>query len=295
MKRPQPDMTTAEAYCASIPDWARAEISTTRERFGLIMGVLETFRPVVMAEIGVSAGILSGALLHKASQYAESPKLYGVDLGRTCYYDEDRPIGVGLREARPELSPLFDLRLGKTAADLDGIVEGKLDFAYIDANHCHPWASIDMLCLLPHMRDGGIIGLHDTNPARIDSHANAAVYTFHSLNAEKFSDVEYDVLGSGFCVYRPDAAFLQSLLDSFLIPWETDVPDAVLEAVIRTVDRLGGDAGRFGELVRFVRGNSPFLLDLEDRSKERVIARYENSTSWRATSWLRGLVRLCRR
>ena len=36
-----------------------------------------------------------------------------------------------------------------------------VDLAFIDANHKHPWTAIDFLLLLPLIREGGVVVLHD--------------------------------------------------------------------------------------------------------------------------------------
>ena len=285
----RPDYITANKYFDSIADWAKKEVSTSSERFALIMGVLDKYKPKTMVEIGVSAGILSGALLYKALQYTDEPLLYGIDAGEFCYFDKSFSIGTGLSEFNPKLASFFSLHTNKRAIDADNIVRHKIDFAYIDANHCHPWASVDLLCLLPHLSEGAIIGFHDTNYKIITTHAHAGVHTFRSLEAEKFEDTNLDYLGSGFCVYSSESKFLDSLLDSFLLPWETEVDDAVVAKVLEIASSLGAETETFGRRLEYIRKFSPFLKELEEGRKKEFMHRVHGSSSWKLTAPLRWL------
>lgn len=285
----KPDYLTADKYYESIPGWAKDEVSTSRERISLVLGVLDKYKPNNMVEVGVSAGILSGALIYKALQYTKSPLLYGIDAGEYCYFDDSFSIGAGLYDSNLDLSPYFSLHTRKKAVDADDIVKCKLDFAYIDANHCHPWASIDLLCLLPHLAEGAIIGFHDTNHEIITTYAHAGVHTFRSLEAEKFEDSRLDHLGSGFCVYSSDGHFLNSLLDSFLLPWETDVDDDVVGKVLEIASSLGAEIDTFGRRIEYIRNYSPFLMELEEGRKNEFMGRIYGSSSWRLTAPLRWL------
>ena len=50
---------------------------------------------------------------------------------------------------------------GRTREVIDQIPDGSLDFAYIDGDHTLRGITIDLIRLLPKMRDGGIIGGDD--------------------------------------------------------------------------------------------------------------------------------------
>lgn len=292
------DLATAREYCARLPQWAAREVSTSVERFAFLMGVLERFRPETMVEVGVSAGALSGALLYKALQYTKSPLLYGIDFGQTTYFNGQRRIGEILETAFPELRPMHALHTRVTALDADRLIQRPLDFAYIDANHCHPWASIDCLCLLPHIKPGAVLGFHDT--AISHTQARSGVYAYHSLELEKFESAGEDSFGSGFCVYDGDCErVLESLLNSFSLPWDYDTEDAPAVPVPEAfIERLLELAGRhFGSLwrnrlearMRFARRLSPACMALERARLDKHLRDIHSSASWRVTAPLRWL------
>jgi predicted O-methyltransferase YrrM len=288
----KPNFEAARKYCEKLPLWAKTEVSTSVERFAFLMGVVEAVKPRTVVEIGVSAGTLSGAILEQGVSLVEDMLLCGIDFGSHCYFDENRRIGEVVEDCFPDLLPHFDLHTGKTALDADDVIQRPVDFVYIDADHRHPWASIDLLFLLPHLKEGAVVGFHDTNASVLTSHAHAAVYTYNSLDAEKFNDVEYDTLGSGFCVYRADSGFVDSLLKSFLLPWEIRIDEQVLHALGEMVGRLGKNQEEFMRAAHFINESSPFLLELEENRRREYMRRMESSTSWKLTRPIRWLSRL---
>jgi len=284
----KPDFQSAKEYCSALPEWAKQEVSTSPERFGFIMGVLEQYRPKVMAEIGVSVGTLSGALLYKSRQYCEAPVLYGIDLGETAYFDDRRGVGEVMRDAFPSLVEFHRLNTGKIALDSDEIIQEPIDFAYIDANHCHPWASIDMLCLLPHLADKTVVGFHDT--IRGYSYAQSGLFAFQSLDAEKFEENKLDFHGSGFCILEGDREkYLDSLLLSFSLPWETGLTDEILDRIYSFVGKHFGNnwKNQFVRQLSFTSRLSDVMIDSALKRREAELNRIYNSTSWKVTAPLR--------
>ncbi len=114
---------------------------------------------------GLSAAVITAALARGFEERGETlpPVLLDtIDRKARCLFDETRPTGYMVREIVPELAPRVRFHTGedaRIAKNLAGPQE--LDFAFIDGNHQHPWPLMDALCLLPLMRPGAWIVMHD--------------------------------------------------------------------------------------------------------------------------------------
>lgn len=104
-----PDLFSAKRYWQLVPKWA-SEHDQTIEDIAFTMGCVKQFKPKSMLEIGVSAGVSSGALLFAANQ-AGGGSLDGVDISEKIYYDSTRRIGEVVDHLNPELKKRYALHL----------------------------------------------------------------------------------------------------------------------------------------------------------------------------------------
>jgi hypothetical protein len=258
------------------------------------MGVLSVFKPERMAEIGVSAGTLSAALLTKSAQYSDASILYGIDYSTHAYYEEDINTAKTVYEVCPELSGRLLLHTEKTTLDSDSIFTHELDFVYIDANHCHPWAAFDCINLLPHLSANALVGFHDTVVS--SSRLNAGVFAFHSIDLEKFEDAKLDVFGSGFCVYTGDSdKVLSSLLRSFSLPWEIAIDQSTLDLFVTKIGNNFGSGWKrkFADQIEYAAPFYRTYYESQLAARKAFEDRIYNSTSWKMSAplrWIKNLV-----
>lgn len=152
-----PDRLNAERYWQMIPAWA-SEHDQTIEDIAFTMGCIKQFNPRSMVEIGVSAGVTSGALLFAANEGEGC--LDGVDISETVYYDSTKRVGEVVDHLDPTLKERYTLHLGQTAVDVT-LMKKTFDLAFLDGNHAHPWAAFDLLCILPKLAKRAVVICHD--------------------------------------------------------------------------------------------------------------------------------------
>ncbi len=119
-------------------------------------------KPNVYLELGVASG-LSTAMTLEAMEFT-NPKstVIGIDLSERLYYDNRHQTGYLVEKLKKNIECNYELHLNKWAADIEDILEGRtVDCAFIDANHSHPWATLDTILLLPFLRQGGLLIYHD--------------------------------------------------------------------------------------------------------------------------------------
>jgi len=128
---------------------------------------LAACRPDVVVEIGTATGISTAALAVMQAQVLGAPgHLRTYDLRDRLWFDEEREVGcmIGtvLGEDPMQVGPSIASVTGGISADVALHLEaGSVDFAFVDANHQHPWPILDTLMLLPLMRAGALIAHHD--------------------------------------------------------------------------------------------------------------------------------------
>ncbi len=150
----------------TVPAWSSGILPGQDAAF--LNAVIEKYRPDYVFEIGVTAGTSSALILGTMAPYADPFRvwLYSYDIAGKCDFDPARAIGDATREMVPALLEHWKLNTGATALDVarDRQLSSR-PLYFIDANHTHPWPALDLIALLPVLKPGDCVVLHDINPS----------------------------------------------------------------------------------------------------------------------------------
>jgi predicted O-methyltransferase YrrM len=151
------------------PEWVTGSISAVDAVF--LHDVIQSVRPRRIVEVGVASGCSSAALLMGLADAGipllhddGTAALHGFDRLDCCFFDRDRALAAGAFEMVPDLVCGLKLHPGETALDASRRFAGEpIAFAFIDADHRHPFPTADMLALAPVLARGAWVALHDIN------------------------------------------------------------------------------------------------------------------------------------
>ena len=147
------------------PTWAVASISVHDAAF--FAGLVVETRPHKLVEIGVASGWGSCVLLHALDRAGLSAsQLHGIDISERFFYDAAYATGQCVPDVMPDSTSRYRLRTGVTSAECMAEIGADIDFAFIDAHHMHPWATLDLLAVMPFMTPGSWVAMHDLNLSR---------------------------------------------------------------------------------------------------------------------------------
>lgn len=161
-----------------------------------------------------------------------------------CYFDPARTPGFIVDEVFPRHPPGFSLHLNTSGFDLQSLTQGRpIDMLFIDANHTHPWATLDTILALPFLAPNATIVYHDINlhhrggAAKVhDKGPHTLFYHLPAAQKAVVGEFPYPNIGS-LRLVTPQRETLENLLGIlFRFPWE---PQAwpVLDAP--TLQRFG--------------------------------------------------------
>lgn len=245
------------------PAWVTGHISYPDGLF-LREAILRE-KPSSVLEIGTASGFSAASLCHSLEVAARSAggdpryRVVSYDCVGFFYADPSKAVGDAARALLDaSLLEHVDFRHPRTAPDAaDEFPPDSLSFVFIDANHYHPWPTLDLLALIDVIRPGGSVFLHDINlPLLAPQYQTwGPHHLFADLELEKrVPDDPTGMPNIGQLRMPDDKASLRRKLLRILDahPWEGEVDTWHL-------DRLG---------IR------------------------RRSTSWRSPSWLRTMPRL---
>ena len=153
----------------AIPAWATGHISYHDGLF-LREAILRE-KPSIVLELGTASGFSAASLCHSLEVAARSAggdpnyRVVSYDSENHFYADPSRAVGDAARAMLgPSLLAHVEFRHPRTARDaVDEFPPDSLSFVFIDADHSHPWPTLDLLALLDVIRPGGSVYLHDIN------------------------------------------------------------------------------------------------------------------------------------
>ena len=234
MKRPPKPYDCSmevDAVYARRPSWAVGTISRCDARFLFDRVVRAGATEVVEigSASGVSTAILCEALAasHHAGRIGGDYRVAAYDLNERFYADQGRATGEAIDDMlSPELRRHVEFRIPATAIDVrDHYATDSLAFAFIDASHKHPWPALDLLAILPSVRPGAEVAMHDINLPLIHSGFPTwgSKWLYDALEVEKHADASSDPPNIGSVVVPDDKAGLEQRLREIVDAHEWEV------------------------------------------------------------------------
>ena len=138
-----------------------ASIELFDENCMFLAGLLKRYRPKTLLEVGVSAGGSSALMLHVLDQLGLESELVSVDLQDRWFHNKKFPTGWAAKKLYPGKKN-WHLHTGKFLPEIIEDLNLEFDFCFLDTAHAIPGEILDYLVVLPFMREGGVVALHDT-------------------------------------------------------------------------------------------------------------------------------------
>jgi hypothetical protein len=200
--------------------WKPGSISITAGEAVFIKHLIARCKPKVFLELGTAAGV-STVLIFKVLSDVTNGRMITVDLNRNFVGGTDKPTGYMIDEHIASDDRLTRI-VGVTSADLDSSVTSGIEMCFIDANHQHPWPTLDTLFLWPLIAQRGVLIYHDL---RLYQKAQGAPGIGPKFLFDQFPNEGKTVISDpdrnvfSLIKSHSDADFHRWMIDSLLLPW----------------------------------------------------------------------------
>jgi len=229
------DVKEREEFVYRRPKWGRGMITEDDARF--LHDLLVEIRPEVAVEVGVASGCSSVHILSAMATYRRRATgdvwLHAFDITERCYFDESKATGAAVAELMPELRSHYRFTVGDVLMARRMLTGLHAPFAFIDANHLHPWAAADLVGLLPALAPGAWVAVHDIRlpllERRKGTRGHGPRHLFEQWPGDKRQGGTDDNIGA---IRLPDnlADVTRWLARTFTQPWEVALPDELCTA-----------------------------------------------------------------
>ncbi|MBQ4402827.1 MAG: class I SAM-dependent methyltransferase [Selenomonadaceae bacterium] len=147
----------------AVPD--EPEMSEFESAF--LCGALKTFRPKKILEIGVAGGATTAIILQTLEDLGEPYEIHSVDVAEKFYCDQSKTSGFMAMFAKEkilgELRGTHEFHIGKVLPQIIDEIGGDIDFVILDTVHNLPSEVLDFIAMLPYLKVGAVVVLHDVS------------------------------------------------------------------------------------------------------------------------------------
>jgi len=203
--------------------WKTGYGSISAAEAEFLAAAIDREKPASFVEIGTATG-LSTVLIATALQRNGAGALTTIDYSKKFYGDLSKNIGFLVDEHFGEGSGGIRRLTGLTSADLATTIEGPVGMAFIDANHGHPWPTLDTLMIWPFLAEGALLFHHDLRSYQKfgASRSCGPKYLYDSI-PDSQKTVIADVDRNMFWLRKniEAAQFARRLTDCLLLPWDS--------------------------------------------------------------------------
>ena len=213
-------MEDAELMALHKALWKPGSISITAQEAVFIKSLISRHKPKVFLELGTAAGV-STVLIFKVLADVTNGRMITVDLNRNFVGGTDKPTGYMIDEHIACDDRLTRI-VGVTSADLDPSIGHGIEMCFIDANHQHPWPTLDTLFLWPLIAQQGVLIYHDL---RLYQKVQGAAGIGPKFVFDQFPTESKEVISDPdrnmFYLIKSnaDTDFQRWMTNSLLLPW----------------------------------------------------------------------------
>lgn len=209
-------------------DEAKAEMR--REETAFLLTLLKQVSPKTILEIGVASGGTSVYLLKNMRTDAQ---LFSCDISVPLYYDNKLKTGYKVDSICDDIEKSrWKTIFGCDIVDVIDSIGSEIDFCIIDTSHALPGELLSFIAVLPYMRKGSFVVLHDThlNHFRVMAHCNEHImdYSYYAFSTTILfssisSEVKYSLPGvsniGAFQINKNTSDNIRDIFDALFVSW----------------------------------------------------------------------------
>ncbi|MDJ0554513.1 MAG: sulfotransferase [Microcoleaceae cyanobacterium MO_207.B10] len=208
---------------------------------------IEKNKPQKFLELGTASGLSTGFIAMFMNKNNNNTELFTIDLDETFWADRNQKTGFLAEKICPNGNININYFRNMNSTQIPNLFEEqKIDMAFIDANHQHPWPTLDMMSILPFMNKGSLVYHHDLALYKHQApiFGIGPKYLFDQIPVN-LRIVTPEAEGNIYYVITPDnyLELTQSLIDSLYLPWtiRSKISEVTLEGFRSIAKKFWGN------------------------------------------------------
>ncbi len=217
--------------------------SPTDRKF--LWAMINSIKGKKILELGPCFGSSTAIILNAIKHNGEAI-LHSVDILSEFPYSSNPQIPYCIEEYFPELKKQLRAYTGEDISEYIEKIGGDIDFAFIDTGHFHPCEALNLITILPFMRENSWVVMHDIGLFYCQENH----YQYHNCYATKYiwDAWEGEKLSPSSCelFVIPNIGAIKvenikknkkKLLSLLFNHWNMDVPEKILTSVRKIIEK----------------------------------------------------------
>jgi len=178
-------------------------------------------KPQHFLELGTASG-MSSWFISTLLENNEGKSFDSVDKLEKFYADKCKDTGFLLNQIMPSPEIICKLHLGQNSCEfIKNNPNKQYDMVFIDANHQHPWPTLDMITILPNLVKEAIIIHHDliAHRKQIPPSGIGPKYLFDQIPEKLKSIINLHNFNTYKLTFTDKEEYAKYLSESILLPW----------------------------------------------------------------------------
>lgn len=211
------------------------EVEMTEWQLSFLCGLIKTYCPRKIVEIGVAAGGTTAVMLSCVSMLGLDTEIYSIDVSERYYKDKNKATGYLVENNKKDLAKgnKYKLYRGGISVKYLEDIGDDIDFLILDTVHFLPGEILDFLACYPKLKSGAIVVLHDIIMNHLSDHINAFATKVLLCSAVgekircKGDNNQFNSPGIGAFQITPDTGkYIENMFSALTITWNY-MPDSV--------------------------------------------------------------------
>ena len=186
-----------------------------------VRAAVERHKPKRFLEIGTGSGLSTGLIARFMSEHG-GEYLCSVDNSVAFWGDPSKPVGFLAKQIHTGDTPVVQLECRPASFAYLCQNEAPYDMVFIDANHDHPWPTLDTIAALPALKRGGLVFHHDLalHRVRADSWGIGPKFLYDQFPEHSRCLIDHPTKNIYALRIEDDyRAYSEPLQHALLIPW----------------------------------------------------------------------------
>lgn len=216
-----------------------------------LCGLIREKKPQKILELGIAAGGSTAIIVECLEELGIEAEMFSVDISKQYYRDQSYPCGYRAEKIIENAKYVkHRFLLGRPIPYVIEQIGAGIDFLVLDTAHVLPGELFDFITVLPFLKEGCIVVMHDVNAGHYHGNIRkiATCLLYNSISSKdkyRMDDVSSNMFSfsniAAFAVDSLTRENIEDVVSLLLVPWSYLFSEADKKQYLKIIDLFYND------------------------------------------------------